>query len=140
MLKLGQHVHLLRVHFLVFMSVSGPMAGSAVTWQPHFYGLRASVTPRDGWPRKPVGSRCDQTPPRNLLKFGQNVHLWRVQFLAFMSESFSVAGLVITRGNVISYVRRPVGRKTSFFPDGQSICYKVAPPAPIWTLIGPPLK
>ena len=68
-----------------------------------FYGrgARASVAPSNGWSRKILGSHCDQTPPRNMLKFGQNVHLWRLHFLAFMPQPVSVAGFATTRRNVI---------------------------------------
>ena len=36
-----------------------------------------------------------------MLKFGQNVHLWRLHFLAFMPQPVSVAGFATTRRNVI---------------------------------------
>ena len=36
-----------------------------------------------------------------MLKFGQNVRLWRAHFLAFMPQPFSVAGFAMTGRNVI---------------------------------------
>merc|ERR1712055_480814 len=78
-------------------------------------GARAPVAPSNGLSRKILGSHCDQTPPRNMLKLGQNVHLWWLHFLAFMSQPVSVAGFATTRRNVIftdGELGRPLPRPT----------------------------